>query len=192
MSDAHSTADGRIEVICGCMFAGKTATLISRLSAAHANGQNVLAFKHAIDTRYDKARLATHDGRTFDALLVPDAAAILDRAAGVHVIGIDEAQFFGRGLIRVVLALRAAGLRVILAGIHNDAWGRPFPPFPQLREIADTLDTLSAPCTRCAAPAEFSQRMVPVTDEFMIGGVADYQPRCAACFEPLPQPAPPY
>ena len=187
-----SPTRGRIEVICGCMFAGKTALLIERLSEARAAGRRVRAFKHSLDTRYDVTRLATHDGRTFEAIPAADADAILRSRGDAEVIGIDEAQFFGRGLVAACQALHEAGVRVVLAGIHNDAWGRPFPPFPQLEPLQASRDVLRAACRACGAPGEFSQRMAPVTDEFMVGGVGDYEPRCAACFEPLPEPPPAY
>lgn len=176
------------------MFAGKTATLIGRLQDARTRGLRVRAFKHTIDTRYAAGRLATHDGRCFDATLAASAADLLAQAAegATDVCGVDEAQFFGRELAPVCTALRARGLLLIVAGIHNDAWGRPFAPFPQLIAAADRVDVLRAACRDCGAPAEYSQRLTPVADEFMIGGLGEYAPKCSACFEPLPAPAPPY
>lgn len=183
---------GRIEVICGCMFAGKTGRLIEELLAAEATGLCVVAFKHVIDDRYDRAQLVTHDERRFPALAVRSPRAVLDHAASVDVIGIDEAQFFGRTLPEVCVTCAARGQRVVVAGIDHDAWGRPFPPLPALKADADHVEVLHVPCTICGQPARYSQRMVPVTDEFMVGGIGDYQPRCAACFTPLPPPAPLY
>ncbi len=182
---------GRIELICGCMFAGKTRELIERLTAAREAGQHVLAIKHALDTRYDPKALATHDGHTLPAVAVERAEAILPLAADVDVIGIDEAQFFRESLLPVVRQLKAQGKRVIVAGIDNDAWGRPFPPFPQLMPLADEVTVRTQPCTVCGRPARYSQRMTPVLDEFMVGGVNDYEPRCERCFEPLPESIPP-
>ena len=104
----------------------------------------------------------------------------------------DEGHFFGRGLVATCEQLVARGARVIVVGLTNDAWGRPFPPFPELSAFAAEVVELRAPCRVCGRPAPYSQRMVPVTDEFMVGGLEDYEPRCKVHFEPLPPPAPPY
>jgi thymidine kinase len=183
---------GRLEVICGCMFAGKTARLIALLEAARVRGRRVLAFKHRLDARYDPRHLATHDGRRFDSLTADEPGEIVDRCTAADVIGIDEAQFFGRGLVGACEQMRARGQRVIVAGIDHDAWGRPFPPLPQLKEVADAVEQMHAACTICGHPARFSQRVAPLGDADMVGGPGEYQPRCQTCFVPLPPPAPDY
>lgn len=182
---------GRVEVICGCMFAGKTALLIDRLRAAREAGRRVLAVKHASDRRYGAATLATHDGRAFEAHSFSDASRILVAAQEAQVLGIDEAQFFGDALVSVVLALRGRGVRVVLAGIDHNAWGLPFEPMPQLKRISDAVDVLTIPCGLCGAAARFTQRVTPIVGGDMIGGPADYSPRCGACFKPVSQSAPP-
>jgi len=186
--DQHHTARGTIAVIHGCMFAGKTARLIERLSAARASGRR----KHVLDNRYDPARLMTHDGHMFAAIAVAGAVDVEHRARGADVVGIDEAQFFGRGLIRVCRRLTDRGANVIVAGIDHDAWGQPFPPLPALADSCDDVEHLYAPCRICGQPAVFSQRMVPVVDGRMVGGPGEYEPRCGRCFVPLPGPAPTY
>lgn len=183
---------GRLVVICGCMFAGKTARLIAQLRQAVADGRHAMAFKHRLDTRYDPAHLCTHDGLSFEARALADAAEVLLAGAHAEVIGIDEAQFFGHRLTRVCTELASAGHEVVVAGIDHDAWGQPFPPLPQLAAAADVVEHMQAPCTVCGQPAGLSQRMVPVRDGQMVGGPREYEPRCAAHFTPLPPPAPAY
>lgn len=183
---------GRILVIAGCMFAGKTKRLIEELRRAEAGGRRCAAFKHALDDRYAPSALATHDGLQLPARPIATPEALLAEAGRADVIGIDEAHFFGRLLAGVIRQLRDKGRHVIAVGLDNDAWGRPFPPFPQLKEMADEIVLLRAPCTVCGEPAPYSQRMVPVTDEFMVGGLSEYEPRCAKCFVSLPPPAPEY
>lgn len=190
LAPAAGEHPGRVIVIAGCMFAGKTARLIERLAAAA--GERVVACKHVLDSRYDPAHLATHDGRRFPAVAVPDPAAVERQAAEATVVGIDEAQFFGRALVAVCTRLRAAGGTVIVAGIHHDAWGQDFPPLPQLMALADEVELLHVPCTVCGRPAEYSQRLTPVPAGDMVGGPGDYEPRCGCCFEPLPGPRPVY
>ena len=45
---------GRIEVVCGSMFSGKTEELIRRMRRAQFAKQRVEIFKPAIDTRYSE------------------------------------------------------------------------------------------------------------------------------------------
>ncbi len=184
--------DGQVVVICGCMFAGKTARLIERLDAARRAGRRVVACKHRLDARYDCDRLVTHDGRDFPALAVADAAEILTHVSDAETVGIDEAQFFGRRLADFCVAMAQSGKHVVVAGIDHDTWGQPFPPLPQLKAVADLVEQRYAPCGVCGRPAEFHQRMVPVIDGQLVGGPHEYQPRCAEHFTPLPPPAPTY
>ncbi len=174
------------------MFAGKTARLITLLREAQEGGERVVALKHHFDNRYDAVHLSTHDGHRFAAQTVSNAAEFADRSADGEVIGLDETHFFGRALIPVVRDLLDEGRRLILVGLENDAWGQPFVPMPQLMEMVDAVEIMTAPCTVCGQPARYTQRMVPVDTPTMVGGRAEYEPRCKACFQPLSTPAPEY
>ena len=54
---------GWIEVICGCMFSGKTEELIRRLNRALIAQQKVEIFKPAIDRRYHEEKIVSHSER---------------------------------------------------------------------------------------------------------------------------------
>jgi len=190
LSLAHAARSGRLEVIQGCMFSGKTERLIARLRDARESGRRVAAFKHRIDDRYDATHLITHRQDRFEAQRAADAADIERQSRDAEVIGIDEGHFFGAPLIAVAERLVAAGRRVIVVGIDNDAWGRPFTPMHQLSAVADEVVLAVTKCTRCGADARYSQRLVPVESNLMVGGAESYEPRCRACFQPLPGPPP--
>jgi len=179
---------GRLIVIHGSMFAGKTETMIARLRHACQAGRSVVAFKHVIDDRYDPDHLVTHRADRFDATRVSQSDDILERVEGATTVAIDEAHFFGNGLVPVIEALLERGLDVVVAGITNDAWGRPFEPMPELAELASEQVLLRAPCRVCGMPAAFNQRLVAVTTTHMVGGLAEYEPRCTRHFTPLPGP----
>ena len=55
---------GRIEVICGSMFSGKTEELIRRMKRAKFAKQKIEIFKPAIDTRYSEEDVVSHDSNT--------------------------------------------------------------------------------------------------------------------------------
>lgn len=192
VSQPSDNASGTLVVIAGCMFSGKTTRLIDRLSVAFETDQSIVAFKHEVDRRYHPTELATHDRRQHAAMPVPDAERILSQVGKAAVVGIDEAHFFGRPLVAACERLVADGREVIVAGLDHDAWGQAFPAMATLKEQADEIEELSVPCTVCHRPAQFSQRVVPLVDDDLVGGPGEYEPRCAEHFAPLRTPAPVY
>ena len=97
-----------IEIITGPMSAGKTEELIRRLRRAQIARQEVLVFKPRIDDRYEPGRACSHAGRHWDAEPVGIAASDLPHIearglrSSAHVLGVEEAQFFPRGIVDVV------------------------------------------------------------------------------------------
>ncbi|MBL8764357.1 MAG: thymidine kinase [Phycisphaerae bacterium] len=185
----NGSEPGRLEVICGCMFAGKTTELIARLGAAKRAGQTVTAISPRSDTRSGDLGLCTHDGIEFGATRVQGVTDLLlavGTPCGPSVIGIDEGHFFGAGLTQACLILVNAGRRVIVAGVHLDASGRPFEPFDALACHADRVDKLFAPCAVCGRPAVHSHRKSgDPAARLVVGGAERYEPRCRSCF-PVP------
>ncbi len=175
---------GHLTVICGPMFSGKTTALIQRLRSAQQAGHSTIAIKPACDTRYHAGALASHAGAALDAVNVTDASQVVAASASAEVVGIDEAHFFGAGLITACDALLARGAQVIVAGLERDHRGQPFEPFPRLLVDADDVIKLSGPCALCGRPAVHSQRLVDSSDRIVVGGAEAYQARCRACFVP--------
>jgi thymidine kinase len=176
---------GSIEVVCGSMFCGKTDELIRRLRRATIARQKVMVFKPAIDNRYDEQRVASHAGSTFDAIPVNRSADILDQVGeDTTVVGVDEAQFFDDGIVKVVSTLADRGLRVIVAGLDQNFKGEPFGCMPTLMSLAERVDKLQAICMVCGEPASRTQRLVNgmparYDDPIIIVGASEmYEARC--------------
>ena len=183
--DRHDEVIGQIEVICGCMFSGKSEELLRRLRRAAIARQKVQAFKPSVDTRHALDSIVSHDARSIPSVAVGDAHEILDHLEPeTRVIGIDEAQFLNGALVEVCETLAARGLRVIVAGLDQDYLGKPFEPIPQLLAVADSITKVSAVCVICGRPATKSQRIIPSDERVVVGGGAVYEPRCRACFDP--------
>ena len=111
---------GRIEVVCGSMFSGKTEELIRRMKRAKFAKQKVEIFKPAIDTRYSDIDVVSHDMHTITSTPVDSSSSILLLSSDIEVVGIDEAQFFDNGLVNVCNELANRGVRVIVAGLDMD------------------------------------------------------------------------
>src|SRR4051812_7457780 len=145
----------RLEVVCGCMFSGKSEELIRRLARADIARQRVVAVKPAIDARYEPTAIASHGGRRWPCVPVAGAAEVLQVAAQHRpdVLGIEEAQFFDDAIVEVVRSLVDDGVRVVCAGLDLDALGRPFGPMPALVCEAELVTKLHAVCVVCGGDA---------------------------------------
>ena len=116
---------GRIEVVCGSMFSGKTEELIRRMKRASFARQKVEIFKPAIDTRYSEDNVVSHDQNSIRSTPIESSGSILLLASDIDVVGIDEAQFLDNGLVEVCNELANRGVRVIVAGLDMDFKGVP-------------------------------------------------------------------
>ena len=180
---AHRT--GWIEVMCGSMFSGKTEELLRRVKRARLARQRVLLFKPRVDNRYDEVKVVSHEGVNADAIPVSNAAELLSLVTpDTAVVGIDEVQFFDAGIVAAAETLASRGIRVIAAGLDQDWRGRPFGPVPALMAVAEYVTKLHAVCSRCGGAATRSQRLVAAEGQLFVGGAAEYEARCRACFVP--------
>ncbi|KON28457.1 thymidine kinase [miscellaneous Crenarchaeota group archaeon SMTZ-80] len=174
---------GWIEVICGSMFSGKTEELIRRMRRAQIARQRIEIFKPALDKRYSEDEIVSHDAQKLPSKLVKHAKDIIPLALEAQVVGIDEAQFYGKSLIRVCKTLANMGKRVIVAGLDMDYRGEPFHPIPELLAIAEDISKTHAICVICGNPANFTQRKSQQKDKVIIGASDLYEARCRNCFE---------
>jgi thymidine kinase len=174
---------GRIEVICGSMFSGKTEELLRRLRRAKFARQTVEIFKPTIDVRYSQEEVVSHDKNSILSTPVEHSSNILLLSSEVEVVGIDEAQFFDSGLADVCQQLADQGIRVIVAGLDMDFKRVPFGAMPALCAIADDVTKVHAICVGCGALANYSYRLVKDNDkQVMLGEVEEYQPLCRKCY----------
>ena len=173
---------GRIEVICGSMFSGKTEELIRRLKRAKFARQKVEIFKPAIDNRYSEEDVVSHDRHAIHCTPIDSSASILLLSSDIDVVGIDEAQFFDDNLVSICNRLAYRGVRVIIAGLDMDFKGVPFGPMPALCAIADEVTKVHAICVKCGALAYVSHRTVDNEKRVLLGEQSEYEPLCRECY----------
>jgi thymidine kinase len=191
MASAHLAAHagvhpGRIEVITGPMFSGKSEELIRRLKRAQIAKRRVACFKPDLDVRYHRNAIASHSAQTLDAATVANVEELksIPMIDVIEVVGVDEAQFFDASLVSLANELVRMGRRVILAGLDTTFTGEPFKPLPDLLAIADEVVKLSAVCMQCGATAVHTQRLGSNQALVVVGAAGVYEARCRACFRP--------
>ena len=180
---------GRIEVITGPMFSGKSEELIRRLKRARIARQRVACYKPDIDLRYHRTSIASHSSQTHEACTVTNVehlkAALYPQLQEIDVIGIDEAQFFDANIIPLTVELVHLGKRVLIAGLDTTFNAEPFGPIPALMAISDEVTKLSAVCMVCGAPAIHTQRLGQSQELVLVGAAGIYEARCRTHFEPF-------
>jgi thymidine kinase len=178
----HNT--GWIEVVCGCMFSGKTEELIRRLRRAQIAKQSVIIFKPRIDNRYSSNHIVSHSEQALVSTVIDKPSEIPALAQDAQVIGIDEAQFFSADLVGICEGLANQGKRVIVAGLDQDYRGKPFEPIPQLLAVAEYITKTLAICMSCGNPADRTQRTTTQQERVVVGAHNVYEARCRKCFVP--------
>lgn len=189
----HDHDRGRIEVITGPMFAGKTEELMRRVRRATIAGLRVLVVNHALDDRRGASTVSSHAGGRIPARSVNGSAdlwRLVDGADGpdrndgtgggtLDLLAIDEAQFFGADLVPVAIDLADRGVTVVVSGLCLTFDDQPFEPLPALMASAESVTKLLAVCAVCGADAAFHRRVdgtetaVPVTGEGAGAGVGN-------------------
>ena len=174
---------GRIEVVCGSMFSGKTEELIRRMKRAKFAKQKVEIFKPSLDTRYSDVDVVSHDQHSIPSTPIDSSSTIALLSSDIDVVGIDEAQFLDDGVVDVCNDLANRGVRVIVAGLDMDFQGKPFGPMPALCAIADEVTKAHAICVKCGALAYNSHRLVANDKRVLLGEQMEYEPLCRECYQ---------
>ena len=187
--------DGWVEVISGCMFAGKTEELIRRIKVLEFAKKEIMVFKPKIDNRYSDTKVVSHAGSSVESIVISDPKEILKLIKpSTEVIAIDEVQFFDDSICEVCNILASMHKRVMCAGLDMDFRGEPFGPMPKLITQAEFVTKLTAVCNKCGAPATRTQRIIngkPANyndPTILVGASENYEARCRHCHEVIDHP----
>lgn len=145
---------GRLEIVCGPMYSGKSEELIRRLRLSQIARQKIQVFKPAVDNRFHESQVVSRTSLVVEAIPVEKAEEILNHVQDTtRVVGIDEVQFFDNSIMEVAKKLVKRGVRVICSGLDQYHNGDPFGPMPGLLALADQVDKTYAICVVCGATA---------------------------------------
>ena len=169
------------------MFSGKTSSLEKDIKRFNIAGYKTVAFKPAVDTRYPKSEIRTHDNTTLNAVMVNNISEIYEycRIHNPDVIAIDEVQFLGgkiEDIVKAITKFLEKDVTVVLAGLDMDFSGQAFEIVKELMPMADYLYKHHAVCAKCGTDAWVSHRKTKAQERIVIGATDEYEPLCRKCF----------
>lgn len=170
---------GKIEIITGCMFSGKSTELLNKVEEYSLK---TLFVKPRIDSRYDDCKINTHSGKKANAIIVDSISEIFSKLSNIKLVAIDEAQFFNISITNHCIKIRDMGINIILAGLEYDYLHKRFDSMTGLLQIADSVKNLTAQCVKCPQPATHSHRIVSENSKILVGHQDFYEPLCAKCY----------
>ena len=173
---------GKIKLIIGPMFSGKSTMLTDTVRKFVYKGMKTVLVNFAADKRYDKeGKIVTHEQVKYNALSCYQLQDNFTELMKYDVIGIDEGQFFPE-LVEVSETLCKNGKIVVISALSGNFKMEPFENVSKLISKADKIKLLKAYCYFCHKRAGFSLRTVRNDKEILIGASDMYRPVCKACY----------
>ncbi len=173
---------GRIEVICGPMFAGKTEELIRLATRLDYAKKNYIVFKPSIDNRFSENQIVSHSNYKKNSINIKESKEIYNYINNeTYCIFLDEVQFFTEDIIEISEDLANKGVIVVAGGLDCDFKGNPFHITAQLLARAEKITKLTSICSQCTEPATKTFRKTKSEELIVIGAQSDYEPRCRKC-----------
>ena len=172
---------GRIELVMGPMFAGKSTELLKIINYYRILEKNLFIINHKLDNRYGTNSIISHDKKSFPSnnCLTLMENIQTDTYHTCDVIIIEEAQFFEDLKVFVELSLMN-NKTIYVAGLDGDSFMKPFGQILDLIPLCDSIKKLSALCVICkdGTPANFTKRIVENQEQKLIGSFESFIPVC--------------
>ena len=178
---------GKLTVVAGPMFSGKTSKLVAMVEVFTRMGYRVLTVKPKLDNRYGgKKEIHSHDHKKTPAIVVdgesPESIIQKIIATGADKVIFDEVQFFDKDkVMQVIAVLRKMGIHVIAAGLLYDYQRKPFGATPDVMGLADERLELFAICQNCGSLARHTQRNKGGKGQIVVGAADMYTAACEKC-----------
>jgi thymidine kinase len=176
---------GKINLIIGCMFSGKTSELIRECRRRLNIGQKVLGINYSDDKRYtDEDYIVAHNLEKIKCLRTKYLKDIpqseIDK---VDFIFIDEGQFFTDLKEYVIKWCEEYNKSITVISLDGDFQRNLFGSISELIPYCDTINKLTALCRLCSDGTEalFTCRISNENEQVVIG-VNNYIPLCRTHF----------
>jgi thymidine kinase len=177
---------GKIKLILGPMFSGKTSCLCEEIRIYQAIDKNTFCINHHQDIRYGENAIYTHYGEKVPAIMTDKLMTLINNSdyLNADLVAINEGQFF-TDLTDFCVYTKKLGKDIIVCGLDGDYKQEMFPSIIQLLPKADKKIFKTAKCKICKdhTDAPFTKRIVEQTEQILIGGKTEYIPVCGNCLE---------
>lgn len=177
---------GKLTIITGPMFAGKTEELLRKIKKSQYAKEKALIFKpYIFDNNYLERKT-----KITNFIVIKESKEMYDylkKGAKVEKIFIDKLHFFDKNITKVLNKLAKRNYQIIATGLDQDFRGKPFKNVAYLLALAEKVIKLSAICVICKQAAHMTQRLInnqpaSTTDPVIIVGKEEiYQARCRLC-----------
>lgn len=186
-------SDGKLELVLGTMFSGKTSYMLSKIAFFADLGFKILYLNIEFDNRSDDT-FSTHNpflnskeygkkGNIEKNVTMVKTKELKEISyQGYDIVLIDEAHFFS-DLVEFVNQLLINKKYVIVGSLIADFKGQKFGQANDLIPICDEVHRLQAYCAKCAESkkcrvAIYSKRVTQSNETVEIGGSEKYIPVC--------------
>jgi thymidine kinase len=185
--EIHKT--GKLTVIAGPMFAGKTTKLLTLFSVLSKLGYSILVFKAEASSNGGMGHTKSHDERPLPVIYIrmerPEKILQYVGDDGIQKVIIDAIHFFPKAqFMKVVTKLLKQGVDVYVNGLIYDFRKKEFGATRTLMKKADECIEQFSICVRCGGKAQHTERVAGGHTQSIgtTGAVtAQYIPVCADC-----------
>ncbi len=171
---------GKLELIIGPMFSGKSTELIREIRLAKIINKKVLVIKPMIDNRYKDDKIVSHSFESEECETVEKLKEMNERIKSYDLIVIDEGQFFPDLKEAVLNWVDIEHKEIIVGGLDGDFKRNPIGQILELIPYADKCKKISSLCKLCGNgnKAIFSHRITKNKEQVQVGGSDSYVPLC--------------
>ena len=174
--------NGRLELIIGNMFSGKSTELIRRINKEKSINKSILVINYIDDNRYSNNSISTHDSLQVKCKKVKYLSEIIN--LDYDSFFIDEGQFFTDLYQFVYNLVDNLGKHVVVSGLDGDLNRNMFGDIIKLIPICDRVNKLTAYCNKCndGTIGPFTKKIKNDNIILDIGGSDKYIPVCRKHF----------
>jgi len=180
---------GKLTVMAGPMFAGKTTKLLTLFSVLSNLDYSILCFKAEARPVRGMGSTKSHDERPLPVIYIsmnePEKIMQYVGHDGIQKVIIDAVHFFPRErILKVVKIMLSQGIDVYVNRLIYDYRKKEFGAMRALMKKADHCLELYSICVRCGGIAPYTERISGGKDQ-LIGTTgprkAEYIAVCGAC-----------
>jgi thymidine kinase len=197
----HLIKGNYLKIYIGCMYSGKTTSLLNEISKYKVISSNIIVINHVLDKLRRKSmnnftdtssndsiefgEIISHDNKSYTSIMTNSLSELktLNAYISSDIVIIDEAQFFDDLYLFLYNELNKNHITkkiFIVGGLLNDYNMQPIGDIIKIIPLADEIIKLNAYCLICndGSIASFSKRIINDPNQILIGKEDLYIPVC--------------